>query len=134
MGKTINKETTNKQGLIKIYRRGIDFIRHDGIPRGPKLHPFLKDWKGNYHELINKDGIIVIGSGDLKNMSETTQFYMGKNQNIEPDDKIIVNKEKFQEAIKKFKKEHEGKKYSIFNFKGSCIAFKNYVIEKSEVK
>lgn len=90
----------------------------------------MKDWKGNYYEVINKEeGIIEVGVGNLKNMSSLTQKYI--KGGAKPDKEIEVNKKKFLVAVRQFAKKHEGTKYHLLDFSDNCMGFKKYVLGRA---
>jgi len=121
----------NDIGIIEIYSRGIDLIG-DPAPEGPRVHPVIKDWDGEYHELDkDKNGKISILNGKIKEMSETTQIYF--KENPKSDETIEVNKKLFLKAIEEFIKEHQGTTYHRLDFSDNCIAFKDYTLEKSKI-
>lgn len=132
MVKKANPPIHDKEiGIIKIYHRGLDFIGHDDVPEGPRVHPFIKDWDGVFHELDNQKGKIIILNGNASDMSKETQYYLKRNPR--PEQTIEVNKKKFLQAIEEFSKKHNGTPYHILDFSDNCIGFKNFVVDKSKV-
>jgi len=129
-------------GVVEIYWRGLE--GEDSNPQGLEVHPFMKDWEGNYHELdaVRIEGMegsrIAIREGKLSNMSRATRNYMATNP--KPRLTVKVSKSKFFQAIRSYKAAYEGKQYHIIKpsltnpFKDNCIGFKDYVINYSKVK
>jgi len=135
---SINKMEENigeKTEEIKIYYRGLAFFKDD-IPRGLRVHPILEDEKGIYYELhyvLGEDGKnkIKILKGSMDDMSKATQNYFEQNPN--PDKTVDVDKEKFLIAVDAFTKKHEGENYYLLDFSSNSVAFKNYVLSKSNI-
>ena len=118
-----------KTGTIKIFYRSIIYL---GFFLGPKVHPILKDWNNNYHELDKTKGKIKIYTGKTSNLGKFSKIFFKTPR--KPKESIKVDKDKFLKAVKEFKKINEGKTYRLLNFKTNCIGFKNYVINKSKIK
>ena len=112
---------------IKIFYRSIFYL---GFFIGPRVHPIIKDSKNNYYELDQNSWKIKIFSGKLDNLTELTRIFFKKNRT--PKEIIEVDKTKFLNAVKEFKKLHEGKIYNLFNLSTNCIGFKNFIINKSK--
>jgi len=134
--KSNSNKKTNKEGLVKIYYRGLDIIGNDDIPEGPPVHPILKDWDNNYYELSKSVGSKKVKAkvlrGQLENMSKTSQYHL--KQNPKSDQIIKVNKKKFLKAVEKFIKGHRKKDYLLLDFSKNCIGFMNYILDKSQIK
>ncbi len=135
----INKKIINSNNesgeIIKIYYRGLAFFKDD-IPWGLRVHPILEDGKGIYYELhyvLGEDGKnkIKILKGSMDDMSKATQNYFEQNPN--PDKTVDVDKEKFLIAVDAFTKKHEGENYYLLDFSSNSVAFKNYVLSKSNI-
>ncbi|MEJ2267859.1 MAG: hypothetical protein P8X70_02170 [Nanoarchaeota archaeon] len=46
---------------------------------------------------------------------------------------VDVDKEKFLIAVDAFTKKHEGENYYLLDFSSNSVAFKNYVLSKSNI-
>ena len=127
--KALNVDLANDDPPVEVYYRGLD-LSGNGKPQGPRLHPFMKDWKGNFYELERVNGKINILEGKITDMSPATRYYWKTNPR--PDKIFDVYGTKFNLAVDTFRDMYKNTNYNLLS--RNSRNFVNYVIDNSRYR
>jgi len=125
----IQASSGEEMGVISIYYRGLNY--GDGVGRGPRVHPILKDWSGTYYELTITDDKIDIRVGSLTDLNDATQLFFSEDPKI--DETFKVHKTIFSKAVKSFNDTYGETEYHLLNFSTNCIGFMDFVLIRSRI-